>query len=312
MELFKLKTKHFLTGEELTLPELDGLLTLASELKRSRAEGDLTFQPWRAKTLAMVFEKPSLRTRMSFTVATQELGGFTVESTQATSKHEEPEDLIRVVAGYAHAAMVRTHGHDVLERMISKSPIPVINGLSNVHHPCQVLADALTIQETFGELKGVTVAYIGDGNNMLHSLALLLPFLGVNLRFACPSGYEPDSLIIKRAKKRLKEGRGGSIEAFATPEEAAKGAHVLYTDVWISMGFEKETSARETAFEGYQVNEALLALAKPNAAIMHCLPMLRGKEITDSVVEHPQSVIFKQSENRLHTQKALLAGMLPA
>ncbi len=306
--MLKLNTKHVLTGEELSRDELQALLDLADELKESRASGKL--EPVLAgKQLAMIFEKPSLRTRASFAVAIHELGGHFVESTSQTSKKEEPEDLVRVLAGYFHAVMVRTHEHHNLERMAAKSPIPVINGLSDTHHPCQVLADLLTLKQTFKDLKGLEVAYIGDGNNMLHSLLLLLPFLGVNLRYACPAGYEPNAFIVKTANARAKEG-GGKITACPDPVTAVKGANAVYTDVWASMGFESESDERAQAFEGFQLNEELYAHANPNAVVMHCLPMLRGKEITDAMADHPNSVLFKQSENRMHAQKALLIGLL--
>lgn len=305
--MLKLKTKHLLTGEELTQDELLQLLNEAEALKKERPHyGKSTLTN---KTLVLLFEKPSFRTRVSFTVAMQELGGYTVEVNSSSTKKEEPEDLVRVLAGYAHAVMLRTHEHKTLDRMASKSPVPVINGLSDTHHPCQALADLLTLRQLFGNLDGLTLAYVGDGNNMLHSLMLLAPFLGVHLRYACPKGYEPNAFITRRAKARAKEG-GGSITAADSPQSAVRGANVLYTDVWTSMGFEAEEKDREKAFEGYQLNEELYALAAPNAAIMHCMPMIRGKEISDVMAEHRNSALFRQSENRLHVQKALLTGLL--
>jgi ornithine carbamoyltransferase len=306
--MLKFKTKHFLTGEELSQEELNEVLTLAETLKTERQSGDFK-KPLLNKHLAMIFEKQSLRTRMSFTVAAHELGGNVIESTSQTAKKEEPEDVVRVLAGYCHAIVVRTHDHMNLDRMTAKSPIPVINGLSDTHHPCQILADLLTLKQVYGNLKGLEVAYVGDGNNILHSLMLLAPFLGVHLRHACPPGYSPSAFIEKRAKARMKEG-GGSIKACKDPVQAVKGAHAIYTDTWTSMGFEKEEKERNDAFEGYQVNEALYAHAAKNAVIMHCLPMVRGKEITDAMADHENSVLFRQSENRLHAQKALLCGLL--
>jgi ornithine carbamoyltransferase len=214
-----------------------------------------------------------------------------------------------VLAGYCHAVMLRTHKHKDLERMAAVSPVPIINGLSETHHPCQALADLLTLKQYFNSLAGVNVAYVGDGNNMLHSLMLLLPLAGVSLRYACPAGYEPNAFIVRRAEKRAKEC-GATITACESPLEAAKGANALYTDVWTSMGFETEETEREKAFHGYQLSEELLRAAAPNAVIMHCMPMARGKEIADNMVEHAASVIFRQSENRLHVQKALLLGLL--
>jgi ornithine carbamoyltransferase len=193
--------------------------------------------------------------------------------------------------------------------MIAKSPVPVINGLSDTHHPCQVLADLLTLKQLFKSFDGLTVTYIGDGNNMLHSLLLLAPFAGIHVKYACPQGYGPSAFIVKKAKARMKEG-GGSITAYNDPVAAVKGTNAIYTDVWTSMGFENEKDEREQAFEGYQINDELYSHAAPNAAILHCLPMIRGKEITDSMADHPNSALFRQSENRLHAQKALLVGLL--
>ena len=306
--MVKLQTKHFLTGEELTQSELLGLVDFADELAQER-RGGLTRPGLSGKTLVLLFEKPSLRTRVSFTVAMQELGGSVVECPSSARKHEEPEDIARVLAGYCHGVMLRTFKHSTLERMASKSPIPVINGLSDSHHPCQILADILTLKQTFGSLKELNLAYIGDGNNVLHSLLLLAPFLGIHFRYACPPGFEPDAFVVKKARRKAKEG-GGSIQAFSDPVTAVKGANALYTDVWTSMGFEEEESSREKAFDGYQVNEELYSHAAPNAAIMHCMPMVRGKEISEGMADHKASVLFRQSENRLHVQKALLLGLL--
>ena len=306
--MLKVKTKHFLTGEELDRSELLGLLDLAQELKQGRGGASMP-TPLAGKHLAMVFEKPSLRTRASFTVAMQELGGSVVESVSATTKKEEPEDVARVLAGYVHGIMLRTHDQSVLDRMATNSSVPVINGLSNQHHPCQALADLLTLKQAFGSLEGVKLAYIGDGNNVLHSLLLLAPFIGVHLHYSCPRGYEPSSFIVKKAKARAKESKG-TITAFAKPGDAVKGVNAIYTDVWTSMGFEEQEDERLKAFDGYQVNTELMALAAPNAIAMHCLPMVRDQEITGQVADSPASALFQQSENRLHTQKALLAGLI--
>jgi ornithine carbamoyltransferase len=306
--MLKLQSKHFLTGEELSQQELLGLIDFAEELKKERKEGR-TRSDFSGKTLVLLFEKPSLRTRVSFAVAMQEAGGSVVECPSSLRKHEEPEDVARVLAGYCHGVMLRTFKHETLEKMAANSPIPIINGLSDSHHPCQVLADLQALKQNFGKLKGLELAYIGDGNNMLHSLLLLAPFVGIHLRYACPQGFEPDAFILKKARKRAKEG-GGSIQAFADPVLAVRGANAIYTDVWTSMGFEEEESAREKAFEGYQLNEEIYAHAAPNAAVMHCMPMVRGKEISEVMASHPNSLLFKQSENRMHAQKALLLGLL--
>lgn len=291
--------KHLLTGEELSVEKIESLLTLARELKAKRKEG-YGAKLLKGKHLALLFEKPSLRTRFSFTIAMRELGGEVVESVSETRKKEEPEDMARVLHGYCHAVMIRTHGDDTLTRMGKVSKIPIINGLSDLHHPCQILADLMTLQEAFGKLKGLKLAYIGDGNNILHSLMLIAPRLGVDLRYCCPPGCQPNGAITKRAK--------GAITSCKTPQEAAKGAHALYTDVWTSMGFEDKTD--ESQFEGFQVNEKLMAAALPEAKFLHCLPMVRGKEVSETLPDSPASLIFEQSENRLHIQKAILIDLI--
>jgi ornithine carbamoyltransferase len=300
------KTQHFLTGEELSQKELLDLLDLAEYLKKTR--GKEKQRILEGRTLALIFEKPSLRTRLSFTVGIQELSGQVVELTGSQKKSEDPEDSIRVLQGMVHGVMLRTFEHEILERMVSKATIPIINGLSDSHHPCQALADLQTLKERHGHLKGLKLCYIGDGNNVLHSLLLMAPFVGVDVHYACPSGYEPDGQILKRAQARAALG-GASIRAFATPKEAVSGVDAVYTDVWTSMGFEEENAKRLKAFEGYQVNVDLLKNAKAGATVLHCLPMIKGQEITADVVELPQSALFQQAENRLHAQKALLVGL---
>lgn len=309
----KLNTKHYLTGEELSRDENLGVLDLATNLKRSRGSQDsdsgMYSTALSGKSLAMLFEKPSLRTRVSFTVAMQELGGNVIESVSSTSKKEEPEDVAQVLSGYVHGVMLRTHAQSILDRMAKKSKVPVINGLSDMYHPCQALADAMTLQEVFGSLKGLKVTYIGDGNNVLHSLMILLPSLGAELRYSCPSGYEPSSFVVKRAKARAKEAQGALV-ACPTPKAAILGSNAVYTDVWASMGFEDEEKDRIKAFQGYQLNAELMKNAAANAIVMHCLPMVRDQEITSEIADGHASRLFQQSENRLHTQKALLLGLL--
>lgn len=300
--------KHFLTGLELAPGDLLKLLNLADQLKAERDSGKLR-QDLAGKNLALLFEKPSLRTHLSFSLAMKELGGNVVESFSLNRKKEEPEDVGRVVEGYCDAIMLRTHEHSILERMSSKIEIPLINGLSDTHHPCQTLADLLTLKQSFGDIKGRTLAYIGDGNNILHSLMLLAPAVGVNLNYACPKGFEPSAFVFKQAQAVSKES-GAKIQAFTKPKDAVAGSDAIYTDVWTSMGFEEEEARREAAFRGYQLNKQLHSLAKPDALAMHCLPMIRGKEITSEMADHKSSVIFRQSENRLHAQKALLLWAL--
>lgn len=306
--MYRIQSKHFLTGEELSRDELIGLIDLARRLREERRAGRFRSE-LAGRHLAMLFEKPSLRTRFSFTVAMHELGGQVIDSVSASRKSEEPEDLAGVLSGYVHGVMIRTHEHGYLDRFAARSAVPVINGLSNSHHPCQALADLLTLYQRFEAVKGLEVGYVGDGNNVLHSLLLILPFVGINVRYACPKGYEPDAFVVKRGKARAREG-GGKITACTTPHEAVKGAHAIYTDVWASMGQEAQHAEREKAFRGYQVNEELLAAADTTAVIMHCMPMVRGQEISDGAADHNNAVLFQQSENRLHAQKALLLGML--
>jgi ornithine carbamoyltransferase len=298
--------KNLLTGEELSAEEIDSLLTLASALKKKRNAKEAT-DMLKGKHVALLFDKPSLRTRFSFTVAIQELGGHVVESLGETRKKEEPEDTARVIEGYCHAIMIRTACDDFLTRMSRVSKVPIINGLSDLHHPCQILADLFTLQEVFGKLEGLKLTYIGDGNNILHSLLLLAPLMGVHLHYCCPQTREPQEAILKQALLRAKSAKG-SITACATPLIAAKEAHAVYTDVWTSMGFENKTD--ESLFEGFQVNEQLMEQALPEAVFMHCLPMLRGKEVSQKLPDAPHSIIFKQSENRLHIQKALLIKLM--
>ena len=305
----RLECDHFLTGEELSRSELLGLIELALLLKRQRATHNAQ-SFLKGHQLALYFEKPSLRTRVSFSVAIQELGGQAVEIQASNTKQEEPEDTARVLAGFVHAVMARVFKHSDLERMAKHSKVPIINGLSDEHHPCQILADLLTLRESFGALDRLEIAYIGDGNNILHSLLCLAPLAGVNVRYSCPAGYGPNPKILAKAKF-LARKNNASIRSFKTPFEACRGAHALYTDVWTSMGFEAEKEARMKAFQNHQLSERHLEVAAPNALILHCLPMLRGVEISATLPEHPQSAIFRQSENRLHAQKALLLGLLP-
>lgn len=305
--MYSIKHPHFLTGEELSQAELLSLLDRAEKLRQIR-DSELHPQAMSGKSFALIFEKPSLRTRLSFTVGVQELGGNVIELLGSQKKSEDPEDAIRVLQGMVHGLMLRTFEHSTLERMVSKATIPVINGLSDSHHPCQALADILTLKQKFGKLQGLKIAYIGDGNNVLHSLLLLAPFVGIDVHFACPEGYKPDAEILARAKARAKVGNA-QIKSFTTPDQAVTGVDAIYTDVWTSMGFEKENEARLKAFEGYQINMDLVSKAQPDAIVLHCLPMVKGQEITEEVVESSHSALFQQAENRLHAQKALLEGI---
>ncbi|PWY54186.1 ornithine carbamoyltransferase [Legionella qingyii] len=291
------KPKHLLTGTELSPEDLMHILENAKTLKQTPA---LYNQALASKSLAMIFEKPSFRTRLSFAMAIQSLGGIAIESVGNTRKQETPADMARVLNGYADFIMVRTHADELLEEMATYAKVPVINGLSALHHPCQILADLLSLWEQFGSLDGLTVAYIGDGNNILHSLMLLAPQLGITINYCCPESHQPNDSLVKQAKSI----KTGMIHTFSKPEEAVKNADAVYTDVWTSMGFEGQEN--DQAFQGFQVNEALMAYAKPEAVFMHCMPMERGKEVSKTLPDSPASIIFTQSENRRHVQKALL------
>lgn len=300
-----LGTKHLLTGTELASGEIIELIKLAQQLKLARSQRQIT--PYLSgMNMALLFSKPSLRTRFSFTVAMRELGGDVIESVTDTRKMEDPEDQARVLAGYCDAIMVRTHADINLQRMQEVSTVPIINGLSNLHHPCQALADLMTLHEIFGQLAGLQLSYIGDGNNVLHSLLLLGSVLGINIHYCCPPQRQPEEKILALATQRAEQHQS-TIKKFNSPPEAVANANAVYTDVWNSMGFEEQD---ESCFKGYQVNEALLKHAKKEVVFMHCLPMERGKEVSITLPDQACSVIFQQSENRLHAQKALLIGLL--
>ncbi len=298
---------HFLDGKEMTPERLNNLLNLAEELKLERASG-VVRNELQGKTLALVFDKPSLRTRMSFTMAMTELGGHVIEVPAHLRKHEEPEDLAGVMSRYAHAIMIRTHAHEGLDRFVSRSIVPVMNGLTDEHHPCQALADILTIKQAFKKTEGLVLTYIGDGNNILHSLMILAPMAGIHLQYATPAAYKPDAKLLAWCQARVDVT--GTVTAFETPEAAVAGANALYTDVWTSMGFESENEERIKAFSGYQVNKALYLKAAPEAIVMHCMPMVKEQEITTEMADHERSFIYQQAENRLHVQKALLWELL--
>jgi len=301
-----IESKHLLTGEELTVNQIEAILQKALVLKKKRLSS-LVDTPLKGQHLALLFNKPSLRTRFSFTIAMCELGGDVIESISDTRKQETPEDLARVLERYCHAIMVRTDKDAFIERMSKVVNIPIINGLSDLHHPCQVLGDLLTLLEHFGSLKGLTLSYIGDGNNVLNSLLLLAPKMGVNIHYCCPPTREPDKNVLEKSLTHLK-AEMGHIKAFTTPELAVAQANAVYTDVWTSMGFEGKEE--DHLFKGFQVNQELMQLAHPEAIFMHCLPMERGKEVSDTLPDARCSVIFQQSENRLHVQKAILLHFL--
>lgn len=303
---FKLHTQFFLTGTELSNQDLSNLLSAAQVLKDYRF--DLGLNVLHDQSWALIFEKPSLRTRLSFTIGIQELGGRVVELTSSQTKNEEPEDAIRVLQGMVHGVMIRTFEHSHLEKMKKFSKIPIINGLSDSHHPCQALADLLTLKQDYKKIEGLTVSYIGDGNNILHSTLLLFALAGVNVNYSCPAKFGPDKKILAQAI-RIAKSNGVKIKKFVSPKLAVKGTHAIMTDVWTSMGSEDKADSRKKEFKGYQLNKNLYDSAGTEPIIMHCLPMNKGEEITAEMVEHKKSRLFQQAENRLHVQKALLFGM---
>jgi ornithine carbamoyltransferase len=296
-----------LSVADLSTEEILALLDKALELKRFP---NLEDKPLAGKTAALVFQKPSLRTRVSFEVALLELGGHAVYLSPAEiqlGQREGVVDAARVLSRYVDIIIARVFLHSDVAGLAAHASVPVINALSDREHPCQILADLLTLYERHASLRGVRLAYIGDGNNVAHSLALAAPGLGIDLRFACPDGYEPDPLIMDLA---LAGKTSGAIELFRDPRDAVRGADAVYTDSWYSMGQESEADVRAPIFRRYQINAELMSYAAPNAIAMHCLPAHRGQEITDEVMDGPASAVYDQAENRLHAQKALLLRLL--
>lgn len=300
--------RHFLAIADLTPIEIENLLDLSLKLKKERRNKPVLA----GQMLGMVFQKPSLRTRVSFEMAMHHLGGHAMYLSPAEvglGQRESIPDVARVLAGYVDAIMARVFDHAHVLELARWSCVPVINGLSDYNHPCQALADVLTILEHKKRLDGLTVAYVGDGNNVATSLVHICAKLGMHFRIAAPIDYElPEAVVLKA---RAFAGQSGS-QIFETldPVEAARGADVIYTDSWTSMGQEAEAAKRQAVFPPFQVNAALVSRAKPDAIVMHCLPAHRGQEITDDVADGPHSVIFPQAENRMHTQKAILYTLL--
>jgi ornithine carbamoyltransferase len=301
-----LLTRHYLSVADLSTQEVLALLERALELKRY----GVSERPLLGRTAALVFQKPSLRTRVSFEVAMLQLGGQAVYLSPAEvglGQREGAVDVSRVLSRYVDVIVARVFLHADVVALAENATVPVINALSDREHPCQILADLLTLYERRGTLKGVRLAYVGDGNNVAHSLALVAPSLGIDLRFACPDGYEPDPMIMEQAQAGAPTG---AIELFRDPREAVRGADAVYTDSWYSMGQESEAEARAPVFRRFQLNDELLSYAAPGAVAMHCLPAHRNQEITDAVMDGAASVVYDQAENRLHVQKALLLKLL--
>jgi ornithine carbamoyltransferase len=299
--------RDVLSLADLSAAEVGWLLDLASQLKSG------SIRPHCAKVLGLLFSKASTRTRVSFTVAMFQMGGqvldLNMDSTQI-SRGEPIEDTARVLERYLDVVAIRTYAQSELETFAQCARTPVINALTDLEHPCQALADLLTIQEEFKTLQGLKLAYVGDGNNVAHSLMLGCALVGANISVATPDGYQPDPTILEQAQTLA--GDRCTIRITQSPAEAVRGAHVLYTDVWASMGQEDLAESRVPLFMPYQINQTLLNLADPAAIVLHCLPAHRGEEITHDVMEGNHSRIWEQAENRLHTQKALLAAVLGA
>lgn len=295
--------RDFLQIPDLTADGIGSLLELAGRMKA----GSYRERPLVGKTLAMVFAKSSTRTRVSFEVGAYQLGGhalFLSSRDLQIGRGEPIKDTARVLSRYVDGIMIRTFAHADVVELARHATVPVINGLTDFLHPCQILADVMTMQEAFGGWQGRVVAWVGDGNNVANSWLHAAGVLGFELRLACPEGYEPDREVFERAKRTAK------VSVYEDPEDAVRGAHVVNTDVWASMGQEAEVDARMLAFKGYNVDAQLMSLASPDAIFLHCLPAHRGEEVSDAVIEGPQSRAFDQAENRLHVQKALMVELM--
>ncbi len=306
----KVITQHdFLTIKDFTPEQIRHLLDLA---RRIKAKPDDYRESLKGKGLAMIFEKPSLRTRVTFDVGIHQLGGFSVYLSPAEinlGKRESVYDVAKNLERMVQGIMIRTFAHEIVEKMAEYASIPIINGLTDYSHPCQAMADYLTIMESKGRVAGLRVVFVGDGNNVAHSLMFVGAQLGAHVWVATPNGYEPDAKALDWARRRA-EQTGGSCIATNDASEAVSGADVVYTDVWASMGQESEAEKKNKAFQQYQVNGKLFGKAKNDAIFMHCLPAHRGMEVTDEVIDSPRSVVFQEAENRLHAQKAIMLELM--
>jgi ornithine carbamoyltransferase len=301
--------KDLISINDLTADEIKSIFALAGKLKKNPSGYSRSLS---GKTLALLFQKPSNRTRVSFEVGMCQLGGHGIYLGPDEIKlgvREAIRDVARTLSRYVDGIVLRTFAHNNVLEMAEYSSVPIINGLSDFSHPCQALADIYTVIEKGKEVDKTTFVYVGDGNNVCNSLIYVCAKLGINMRIAAPHGYEPDRKLVSEASE-LAASRGSSIELFRDPFKAAAGADVIYTDVWASMGQEKEKAKRKKAFKGFQVNGRLLASAKKDALVMHCLPAHRGEEITDEVLDGRHSVVFDEAENRMHVQKAVLMKFL--
>ncbi|MCY9591672.1 ornithine carbamoyltransferase [Paenibacillus chitinolyticus] len=307
----QLKGRDFLGLVDYTPAELNHLITLARDLKAKQKAGE-EHQLLKGKTLGMIFEKSSTRTRVSFEVGMFQLGGqalFLSKNDIQLGRGETVSDTAQTLSRYLDGIMIRTFAHRNVVDLARAATIPVINGLTDFSHPCQALTDYMTIQEHKGRLEGLKIAYVGDGNNMVHSLLVGAAKLGLNITVASPEGYTPDEELV-RSSREFASQSGGSVLVTQDPKEAVADADVIYTDVWASMGFEAEQQERERAFSGYQVNEELARYAKKDYLFLHCLPAHRGEEVSEGVIDGPNSFVFDQAENRLHAQKAVMASIM--
>ncbi|HEU4571914.1 MAG TPA: ornithine carbamoyltransferase [Candidatus Limnocylindrales bacterium] len=307
-----LRGRDLISVADLSRDEVERIFARATELKREfLATRRHAAPPLTGRTLAMLFQKPSLRTRVTFEAGMNQLGGHAIYLTEdvVMGARESVRDVARNLERFVDAIVARTGPHEVVEALANQATIPVINGLTLREHPCQALADLFTIRERFGSLEGRVLAFVGDGNNVYHSLALLGALLGMEVRLAHPADYGPNPRIVERAEEIAAE-TGARLDFGRNPAKVVRGADVVYTDAWTSMGQEAEAEARRDAFADYQLDDALLDAAGPDAVAMHCLPAHRGEEITSSVMDGPRSIIWDQSENRLHVQKALLVEVL--
>lgn len=307
----KLRNKNLISIRELSKEEVQMVLNLAKFLK-NRAKKGVTPKILKGKTIAMIFEKPSNRTRVSFEVGMWQLGGLAINldfKGLRFGSGESIPDIARTLSRYVNGVVIRTFNHEKVKELAKNSSIPVINGLTDLSHPCQALADLFTMWEKKGNLRGIKIAYIGDGNNVCHSLFNIASIMGMEMIAACPKGYEPDPKVMKVVYEDAKKSKA-IVSVVNDPFDAVVGADVIYTDVWTSMGQEKEETVRLKAFKKFQVNSELVKKAKKDVIVMHCLPAHRGEEITSDVIDGKNSVVFDQAENRLHVQKAILALLM--
>ncbi|URM32056.1 ornithine carbamoyltransferase [Cytobacillus firmus] len=306
-----IKGKDFLTLADFSGDEIKGLLEKAKQLKAAHLQGAET-SILKGKILGMIFEKSSTRTRVSYEAGMLQLGGHALylnSQDLQLGRGESIADTAKVLSQYVDAIMIRTFSHEKIQELAYHADIPVINGLTDLYHPCQALADLLTIEENNGELKGQNLAYIGDGNNVAHSLMIASAKMGVNITIACPAGYEPDQSVLQQSQE-FAEQTGSKVSVTSNPEEAAANADAIYTDVWTSMGQEEENDKRLKDFAEYQVNQYLVQKAKKDYVFLHCLPAHRGEEVTAEVIDGNNSAVFQQAGNRLHVQKAILSEIL--